>query len=61
MKLSFLGANYEAHFENVQVTDTEKIGTYRGVPLRRKAFKAPSHPHQRVQLTYRGVKYNQDV
>ncbi|MGD1950251.1 MAG: DUF4278 domain-containing protein [Leptolyngbyaceae cyanobacterium] len=51
MKLSFLGANYEAHFENVQVTDTEKIGTYRGAPLKRKAFKVPSHPHQRVQLT----------
>ncbi|MBX2864868.1 MAG: DUF4278 domain-containing protein [Leptolyngbyaceae cyanobacterium MAG.088] len=61
MKLSFHGASYEAHFENVQVTDNEKIGTYRGAPVRRKAFKIPSHPHQRVQLTYRGVKYNQDV
>ncbi|MEA5465651.1 DUF4278 domain-containing protein [Leptothoe sp. PORK10 BA2] len=61
MKLSFLGATYEAHFEDVQVTDTENIGTYRGAPLKRKAFKVPSHPHHRTQLTYRGVKYTQDV
>ena len=61
MKLSFLGANYEAHFENVQVTDTEKIGTYRGAPLERKAFKVAEHPHQLVQLTYRGVKYNHEL
>ncbi|MBT9311266.1 DUF4278 domain-containing protein [Leptothoe kymatousa] len=61
MKLSFHGANYEAHFENIQVTDTERIGTYRGAPLKRKAFKVPDHDHQRVQLTYRGVKYNHEL
>ncbi|MEM6251376.1 MAG: DUF4278 domain-containing protein [Cyanobacteria bacterium P01_D01_bin.156] len=61
MKLSFHGASYEAHFENIQVTDTERIGTYRGAPLKRKAFKVPAHAHQRVELTYRGVKYDQDM
>ncbi len=62
MKLSFLGANYEAHFENVKVTESdEQIGTYRGAPLKRKSFQTPAHPHQRVQLTYRGVKYSHDV
>jgi hypothetical protein len=59
MKLFYRGAQYEAHFEEMQSTATEQIGTYRGAPLKGKAYKVADHPHARVQLTYRGVKYSQ--
>ena len=61
MRLSFLGANYEAHLPEVKADGVEEIGSYRGAPMRRKHFKVHPTHHGRVQLTYRGVKYSQDV
>ncbi|MEL6138762.1 MAG: DUF4278 domain-containing protein [Cyanobacteria bacterium J06628_6] len=57
MKLSFLGARYEAHFESVQTEEGPQIGTYRGAPLKAKSYRVANHPHEKVQLRYRGVTY----
>ena len=57
MKLSFLGARYEAHFEPVEAQDGPQIGTYRGAPLKSRSYRVAPHAHEKVQLNYRGVKY----
>lgn len=61
MELSYRGAHYEAHLPKVETGTVEEIGVYRGAPLRRKQVSAPEAHHARVQLTYRGVKYNHEV
>ena len=61
MQLSYRGAHYEAHFEDVHAESTEKIGKYRGAPITGKSYRLEPHPHQRVQLTYRGQRYTRDV
>ncbi|MEO0456714.1 MAG: DUF4278 domain-containing protein [Cyanobacteria bacterium P01_A01_bin.114] len=61
MQLSYRGAHYEAHLEPVQAVETTQIGVYRGAPLKGKSYRVQPHPHSKVQLTYRGVKYSHDV
>lgn len=61
MRLSFLGAHYETQLPDLKADAVENIGTYRGAPMQRKHFKLNQAHHGRVELTYRGVKYSQDV
>ncbi|MBD2256852.1 DUF4278 domain-containing protein [Pseudanabaena sp. FACHB-2040] len=61
MQLSYRGAHYEAQQPNLQESNTEQIGTYRGARVQRKHFKLSQAYHGQVQLTYRGAKYNHEV
>ena len=61
MELSYRGAHYEAHLPKVEASTVEEIGLYRGAPVKRRHVAAPQTHHERVQLTYRGVKYSHDV
>lgn len=61
MRLSFLGAHYETQLPELQAETEEKIGTYRGAPMKRKHFRLSHQDHGRVELTYRGVKYSHEV
>jgi hypothetical protein len=62
MKLFYRGAKYEATLPEIEADGVETIGTYRGAPAVRKHFHLhnPAH-HNRVEMTYRGVRYTQDV
>jgi hypothetical protein len=57
MKLSYRGASYDANLPKVEADGVEVIGTYRGAPVTRKHFHVETGHHNRVQMTYRGVKY----
>lgn len=57
MKLSYRGANYDASFNKLEADGVETIGTYRGAPVTRKHFHIEGGHHNRVEMTYRGVKY----
>jgi hypothetical protein len=62
MKLFYRGHQYESNLPHLEADGVEEIGTYRGAPCRRKHFPAVAHRNQgKVELTYRGVKYSQDV
>lgn len=61
MKLFYRGHEYEAHLSSLEEQGTEEIGVYRGARLKRKHFRVAPHPHEKVELTYRGVKYSQDI
>jgi hypothetical protein len=61
MKLSYRGAQYDVQLPQVQIDSVETAGTYRGAPATwRHVNRRKSHYHQ-VEMTYRGVKYNQSV
>lgn len=61
MKLSYRGAQYDVQLPQVQNDGVETIGTYRGAPATwRHVHRQKGHYHQ-VEMTYRGVKYNQPV
>ncbi|MBW4485300.1 MAG: DUF4278 domain-containing protein [Tildeniella torsiva UHER 1998/13D] len=61
MKLSYRGAQYDAHLPAVQSDGVETIGTYRGAPATRRHFPQPGGHHPEVEMTYRGVKYTHAV
>ncbi len=61
MKLSYRGAQYDTTAPKIEADGVETIGTYRGAPATRKHFHIPSGQHNRVEMTYRGVKYIQLV
>ena len=43
---------------SVQTEEGPQIGTYRGAPLKAKSYRFAPHPNEKVQLSYRGVKYS---
>jgi hypothetical protein len=61
MKLFYRGASYETHPLKLEADGVETIGTYRGAPATRKHFHVDAGRHNRVEMTYRGVKYTQSV
>ncbi|WP_008313791.1 DUF4278 domain-containing protein [Leptolyngbya sp. PCC 6406] len=62
MKLFYRGHQYETNPPHLEADAVEEIGTYRGAPFKRNHFPAvQNRSHGQVQLTYRGVKYSQDV
>ncbi|MEO0536496.1 MAG: DUF4278 domain-containing protein [Cyanobacteria bacterium P01_A01_bin.123] len=61
MELSYRGAHYQKQMPTLETTSEARIGTYRGAPLTARYFKSAPHNHGQVQLTYRGVKYNQEM
>jgi hypothetical protein len=61
MKLSYRGAQYDVTLPSIATDSVETIGTYRGAPVTRKHFHLESTRHNRVEMTYRGVKYTQSV
>ena len=61
MKLSYRGVCYDVHLPKIEADSVETIGTYRGAPATRKHFHVEAGHHNRVEMTYRGVKYTQEV
>ena len=61
MKLSYRGAHYDANLPKIEADGVETIGTYRGAPMTRKHFHVAAGQHNRVEMTYRGVKYTQSM
>ena len=61
MQLSYRGAHYDANQPDIEADGVETIGTYRGAPVTRKHFHIAAGQHNRVEMTYRGVKDPQSV
>lgn len=55
MTLTFLGQAYETTIAEVPAVHSERVGCYRGAPLR--FSNAQVVPRASVRLTYRGVAY----
>ncbi len=60
MKLSFRGVAYNSKPSQLEFTEGEVGGKYRGVPWRVHRVQRNSHPHQSHTFTYRGVTYTKD-
>lgn len=58
MKLNYRGVNYESNPVQVETTQAEVGGTYRGLDWRFRNLKKPPVLQPRYNLSYRGVKYN---
>ncbi len=61
MQLSYRGHHYDAQIPQLEQDGVEEIGVYRGALLTRKHFNLAAQRHNKVELTYRGVKYAHDV
>ena len=60
MKLSFHGASYEYDPTEVEVTEGEVGGRYRGLPWKVHCCKQKyNRKYSSVELVYRGVHYKQ--
>ncbi len=55
MTLTFLGQAYETTIAEVPAIHSERVGCYRGAPLR--FSNAQVVPRASIRLTYRGVAY----
>ncbi|MGB0561497.1 MAG: DUF4278 domain-containing protein [Spirulinaceae cyanobacterium] len=58
MKLSYRGQAYEPHHQNVETSQGEIAGHYRGLPWRAHHHKQQSRQQADQALTYRGITYN---
>lgn len=59
MRLTYRGYNYEHKPAAVETTASNISGKYRGLDWRFRKLKKSPILQPRVNLTYRGVKYNQ--
>lgn len=59
MKLTYRGLSYESNPITLETSQGEVGGTYRGLDWRFRNLKKPPVLQPRVNLSYRGVKYNQ--
>ena len=59
MKLTYRGINYDYNPAPIETTQGTISGKYRGLDWRFRNLKKPPLLQPRVNLTYRGVKYNQ--
>lgn len=57
MQLNYRGNAYQASFPALEAVDTEVIGKYRGVPLKRPTYNANQRSHQGIELTFLGNRY----
>ena len=57
MHLNYRGIAYQANSPALEMTGSEVIGTYRGVPLRRPQFQLPQRATGGVELTFLGQRY----
>ncbi|NJK40446.1 MAG: DUF4278 domain-containing protein [Acaryochloridaceae cyanobacterium SU_2_1] len=57
MKLSYRGVEYHTSAPPLEITSTETIGCYRGVPYQRHLYKAVASSSFVYTLMYRGVEY----
>lgn len=58
MKLAYRGVSYESNLPNLEVTEGEIGGKYRGTTWREKYPRHIPVPYPRVDLKYRGVAYS---
>ena len=58
MKLTYRGQTYEYNPPQVETTAGETAGKYRGLDWRFRNLDNPPVLQPRLNLTYRGVKYN---
>jgi len=61
MKLSYRGTSYDVSLPQLESDGIETVGLYRGAPATRKHFHIETGQHNRVEMTYRGVKYTRSV
>jgi hypothetical protein len=62
MKMFYRGVKYDVNLPKIEADSVENIGTYRGAPATRKHFHLNNPArHNRVEMTYRGVRYSQEV
>ena len=59
MKLTYRGVEYDYQPTVVETKETEVIGTYRGLDWRFRNVKKAPVLQPKLNLTYRGVTYNQ--
>jgi Domain of unknown function (DUF4278) len=57
MKLSYRGVNYELNPVYIEVTESEIIGKYRGLPTIMTSIPRETIPQSIRKLTYRGNNY----
>lgn len=57
MQLQYRGACYQTSHSNLETTQGEIAGYYRGVPWRRQYLKKPFVPQAIARLKYRGADY----
>ncbi len=60
MKLSFRGVTYDSKPSQLEFTEGEVVGKYRGIPWRVHRIQGNRHSHQSHTFTYRGVTYTKD-
>lgn len=57
MQLRYRGVSYQRSYANLETTQAEIAGFYRGVPWRRQYLKTPFVPQAIARLKYRGADY----
>ncbi|MBD0346050.1 MAG: DUF4278 domain-containing protein [Coleofasciculus sp. Co-bin14] len=57
MQLNYRGACYQTSYSNLETTQGEIAGFYRGVPWRRQYLKKQCVPQAIARLKYRGADY----
>jgi hypothetical protein len=61
MQLYYRGVRYQGSNSNLETTQGEIAGFYRGVPWRREYLKNPLVPQAIARLKYRGADYSRVV